>query len=98
MASVSLYNPESKKEEGENLLIQISFSNFENEQKLEAQVKDLVSEIDHHHLTDDKEFGFSSYKDLASWLDQRLKKMGSPSSEITIHVNPNKSFRLKNSC
>lgn len=96
MASISLLDPKSKREEGENLLIQASFSNYDDEQGIESEFKKIVGEVDHHHLSKDQEFGFLSYEQLLIWLDQRLKKSGRIASEITVHINPNKSLSLKN--
>lgn len=94
MISTSLRAPETEREQGENLVIEISVHTPVNESELSQKFSEIMSELDHHHLSADSQLRFGSYGDLISWLDKRLKEEGVSPQKLAIQVNSRFSLSL----
>ena len=95
LISVSLRlfsSPQISREQGENIVVKVTFKDDVPETRAEEGLRQLIEEIDHHHLSDD--FGFDSFKSMGIWLDQRLGEMDLKPFKIQIKVSELLSFEF----
>lgn len=95
LISISLKSPLDGREQGENLFIQISLDRPTAELEMRDKLSQVLSELDHHHLSEDKNLRIKSFAELILWLDKRLSDEGLSTKEMTIRVNSEMSLSLK---